>query len=150
MDGNLDVLLTGNFYAPEVETGRQDAGIGIFLKGNGKGRFEYQEVIDHGFFTPYDARSMSLLYDGIFPLVLVANNDGPLQSFAYINATGKGDQFQAGEVYAEMYFKDGTRQRFEPYQGSGYLSAASSFIQIVPGTEKLVFYSADGSERVLK
>jgi hypothetical protein len=38
-DGNLDVLLTGNSYATEVQTGRYDALPGLFLKGDGKGNF---------------------------------------------------------------------------------------------------------------
>ena len=150
LDGNMDLLLTGNFYAPEVESGRQDAGIGVLLKGDGKGGFEYELASETGFFTPQDARSMVMLYDGIFPLFLVANNDGPLEAFAYVNATGKGSNFLPSEINAEMHFKDGSVQRFEKYLGSGYLSSSTNFIQIVPQTEKLVFFSADGTERVLK
>ena len=39
-DGNLDVLLIGNSYAPEVGTGRLDASLGVMLKGSGKGNFK--------------------------------------------------------------------------------------------------------------
>ena len=38
-DGCLDALLTGNFYANEVNMGRQDASQGLWLRGNGRGGF---------------------------------------------------------------------------------------------------------------
>lgn len=150
LDGSMDLLLTGNFYAPEVETGRQDAGIGVFLKGDGKGGFTYLDPLATGFLTPNDARSMAMLYDGAFPLILIGNNDGALETFAYVNGTGKGSHFLEGEFKAEMHFKDGSVQQFENYLGAGYLSSSSSFIQLVPNAEKLVFYKVDGSRREIE
>ncbi|MEC3907876.1 VCBS repeat-containing protein [Tamlana sp. 2201CG12-4] len=45
-DGNLDMVIAGNLYNAEVETTRNDASIGLWLKGNGKGGFsavDYQK-----------------------------------------------------------------------------------------------------------
>lgn len=39
-DGNLDVLLIGNSYAPVVSTGRLDASLRIKLRGSTKGDFK--------------------------------------------------------------------------------------------------------------
>lgn len=150
LDGNLDLLLTGNFYAPEVETGRQDAGIGLLLNGDGQGGFAYQDGLLTGFLTQKDARSMALLYDGIFPLIIVGNNNDAMEAFVYINASGKASSFQPGELYAEMHFKDGTVQRIENYLGSGYLSASNGSIQIGPNTEKMIFFRSYGNKRVVK
>ena len=150
LDGNLDLLLTGNFYAPEVETGRQDAGRGLLLYGDGQGGFAPQDAELTNFVTEHDARSMALLYDGIYPLVLVGNNNDKLEAFIYSKATGVGDHFQAGELYAEPHGTDGSIQRIERYHGSGYLSASSGFIQVGPKTDKVIFYHRDGSTRLLK
>ena len=150
LDGNLDVVLTGNFYAPEVETGRQDASLGLLLYGDGKGNFIPQNPLNSGWHTPDDARSLALLYSDDFPLLLVGNNDAELQAFVYVQGTGAGDRFQPGETYAEMLFKDGSVQRIENYLGSGYLSASTRFIQIGPKTEKLVFFRSNGSVREMK
>ncbi|WP_420322219.1 VCBS repeat-containing protein [Flagellimonas sp.] len=38
-DGHLDMVIAGNLYGAEVETPRNDAGIGLYLKGDGKGGF---------------------------------------------------------------------------------------------------------------
>ena len=38
-DGHLDILAAGNLFDVEVVTPRNDGGIGVFLKGDGKGHF---------------------------------------------------------------------------------------------------------------
>lgn len=38
-DGNLDLIVAGNIFGLEAETVRNDAGYGMFLKGDGKGLF---------------------------------------------------------------------------------------------------------------
>ena len=48
-DNKIDILLVGNFYYNEVETGRQDAGNGLFLKGDGAGNFAPQTIRQSGF-----------------------------------------------------------------------------------------------------
>jgi hypothetical protein len=38
-DGNLDLIVAGNIYDMEAETVRNDAGIGLYLRGDGRGNF---------------------------------------------------------------------------------------------------------------
>ncbi len=38
-DGNLDILAAGNLFDMEIVTPRNDGGVGVFLKGDGKGNF---------------------------------------------------------------------------------------------------------------
>jgi hypothetical protein len=57
-DGNMDILLAGNDYSTEVETGRNDAGIGLVLLGNGKGDFKPLPVTNTGFFVPGDVKAL--------------------------------------------------------------------------------------------
>ncbi|MFK7906248.1 MAG: FG-GAP repeat domain-containing protein, partial [Chitinophagales bacterium] len=76
-DGHLDALLIGNQYPVEVETGRYDAHIGLYLEGNGKGDFEAVKVEESGFLIEGESRSVALLQrgNGRNPLVIVARND---------------------------------------------------------------------------
>jgi hypothetical protein len=75
-DGFLDMLLAGNLYASEVETPRNDAGYGLYLKGNGKGNFEAVTVSESGFFVPGDVKGMEpITVKGIKYLVAAKNND---------------------------------------------------------------------------
>jgi hypothetical protein len=57
-DGKPDLLLAGNDYSTEVETGRNDAGIGLLLIGDGKGEFRSLPVKESGFYVPGDVKSL--------------------------------------------------------------------------------------------
>ena len=83
-DGNLDALISGNFYASEVETPRNDAGYGLFLKGNGNGNFTSVPVYKSGFFTPGDVKDMSTIKVNDQKYIIIAKNDDYLQ-FVKIN-----------------------------------------------------------------
>lgn len=74
-DGLKDLLLAGNNHHSEVETTRSDAGIGTFLKGNGKGEFQPISFMKSGFFADKDVRDMVLFYSSKAKYVLVANNN---------------------------------------------------------------------------
>ena len=80
-DGNHDLLLAGNLYHVEVETARNDAGCGILLLGDGKGKFEVVDRDQSGFFVPYDVKHMALLRSPDQKKILVAPNDHFLQIY---------------------------------------------------------------------
>ncbi|MTH17662.1 VCBS repeat-containing protein [Flavobacterium sp. LC2016-01] len=79
-DGNLDVLITGNMFNSEVETPRNDAGHGLFLKGNGKGKFKSLTALESGFFTPGDVKNMEKIKVQGKNYLLVTKNNSFLQS----------------------------------------------------------------------
>jgi hypothetical protein len=81
-DGAKDLLLSGNFFPFRSETGRFDAGTGIFLKGNGRGDFTPLISPKTGFYAAGDVRDMCFLsdYDSA-GLVVVGRNDQSLQYF---------------------------------------------------------------------
>ncbi|WP_339656566.1 VCBS repeat-containing protein [Flavobacterium frigidarium] len=79
-DGKLDVLITGNMYNSEVETPRNDAGHGLFLKGNGKGKFKSIAAVDSGFFTPGDVKNMEKIKVKGKNYLLITKNNSFLQS----------------------------------------------------------------------
>ena len=45
-DGKQDILLAGNTDHARIKIGKIDAGYGVFLKGDGKGNFEYNGNIE--------------------------------------------------------------------------------------------------------
>ncbi|RRQ48623.1 hypothetical protein DZC72_13110 [Maribacter algicola] len=83
-DGELDLLISGNLYASEIETPRNDAGIGLFLKGDGLGNFEVITVAESGFFAPHDAKDMKPIIVNGKEAILVANNDYFMQLFSLL------------------------------------------------------------------
>ncbi len=80
-DGKKDLLLAGNNHHFEVETTRSDAGIGSFLKGDGKGNFTWLSNKYSGFFANKDVRHIVDLSKQ--KQVLVLNNNDTHQLFRY-------------------------------------------------------------------
>ena len=75
-DSHLDLLIGGNLYASEVETPRNDASVGLYLKGNGKGDFTVINAIESGLYLPYNVRNMIPLHSiTLGKTILVANNN---------------------------------------------------------------------------
>ena len=57
-DGRPDLILVGNDYSVQVETGRMDAGSGVVLLNDGKGGWVVPPNRDHGFWAALDARRL--------------------------------------------------------------------------------------------
>src|SRR5258708_18272954 len=57
-DGNLDVMINGNDFGTEVGVGRYDALNGLMLKGDGKGHFNPQSILQSGVYIPGDGRAL--------------------------------------------------------------------------------------------
>ena len=79
-DGYKDLVLLGNLYGSEVETPRNDASYGHFMKGNGKGKFKAIPANISGLWAEGDIKDASELYLGKKEkkkkaLVLAKNND---------------------------------------------------------------------------
>lgn len=81
-DGAIDLLLVGNSFETEVETGRFDAFNGLLLRGTGAG-WRPVHPTESGFFFPANGRYLARLRraDGS-SLIVAAGNDGPLAGFA--------------------------------------------------------------------
>ena len=78
-DGNPDLVMVGNSYETEVETGRYDASIGDFLKGDGKGNFIPVPVTQSGFFNDKNARSMKEVTLNGKKVLLIGNNNDAMK-----------------------------------------------------------------------
>jgi hypothetical protein len=76
-DNNQDIVIGGNLFVSEVETGRADAGKGRILIGDGKGNFKPLSVMQSGLYIPNDIRDIKLINTATLDvsLLLVANNN---------------------------------------------------------------------------
>ncbi len=83
-DGNKDILVAGNLYVSEIETPRNDAGVGLVLLGDGKNNFVPLATRSSGFSVPYDVKKIVKISVGDENYVLCGVNDGPVHSFKLI------------------------------------------------------------------
>ena len=80
-DGHLDLLVAGNLYQTEPNTPRADAGNGLWLRGDGKGKFISVSPAESGFLAPLDASGLAVVRTASGPMILVANVADSLQLF---------------------------------------------------------------------
>jgi hypothetical protein len=82
-DGKLDLFCAGNNFGPEPNTGRFDGGLGVLLKGDGKGGFTALSPAQSGLIVIGDARSAAVIMPagGKHPAIAVSRCDGPVLLF---------------------------------------------------------------------
>ena len=77
-DGHLDLLLGGNLYEAKPEVGRYDASRGAFIKGDGKGNFQWIENSQSGFIVEGQVRDIKKIkLKSKEAVVVFRNNDSP-------------------------------------------------------------------------
>ncbi|GAA4236486.1 VCBS repeat-containing protein [Postechiella marina] len=79
-DGALDALIAGNLFASEIETPRNDAGHGVFLKGNNNGTFEAIPTSKSGFFVPGDVKNLCTIKTNNEHYIIAAKNNDSIQT----------------------------------------------------------------------
>jgi enediyne biosynthesis protein E4 len=82
-DGNADLLLAGNFFPFRVQQGRCDAGIGLFMKGDGKGNFHPLPFKQTGVYIPGDVRDMVEIKGRKDRQIVVSKNNDRVQLLMY-------------------------------------------------------------------
>ncbi len=78
-DSIPDILLCGNDYSTEVETGRNDAGIGLLLVGKGNQTYSPVDVLTSNFYVPGDSRCMEKIRVGHLDAFLIGKNKSSIQ-----------------------------------------------------------------------
>jgi hypothetical protein len=83
-DGKQDLLLAGNSFSSDVESGRYDSGNGLLLAGDGQGNFSVILPSESGFWAVGVVRDMPpvKLANGK-TLILLAKNNDHLEAYAY-------------------------------------------------------------------
>jgi hypothetical protein len=80
-DGHRDLIVAGNLYDAEPNTPRADAGNGLWLRGDGQGRFTPVPASESGFLAPLNVAGLALIDTPAGKAVLVANTGDSLQTF---------------------------------------------------------------------
>ncbi len=135
-DGNLDVFLAQNSFAPQVETGRMDGGTGALLRGIGNGSFEAIRPDRSGIIAAGDAKGVALVdvNNDRWPDLLVANNNAAMQVFESVPPAGarslkvelKAPSALAIGALVKLELKSGKTLIHEVAAGGSYLSQSSN------------------------
>ena len=127
-DAFLDLLLVGNFYPVEVETGRYDAHKGLFLKGLGNGKFKDLGRVNSNLGLNGDAKALVMI--GLGPdrkaAFLVAQNNAELIMISPNESFNLSVDKGAGQ---KQKLPNNAFRKMEVYLGSGYLAQSGNFIR---------------------
>ncbi len=76
-DGNMDLILGGNFFGTRVKFGRYDANKGSLLLGDGKGNFKPTSILENGLNIDGEIRDITkiVLADKTEMMLFVRNNN---------------------------------------------------------------------------
>ncbi len=80
-DNHLDLVAVGNNFGPEPSTGRFDGGVGVVLKGDGRGGFTALNAAQSGLLVIGEARAALAVPGAKGARLVVATNQGPLLLF---------------------------------------------------------------------
>ncbi len=148
-DGNLDVVINTNDYGTEVTTGRYDALNGLMMKGDGKGNFIPQSILESGIFIPGNGKALiKLRSKNENYLLAAAQNRGPLKVFELKNNV-TNISLNPNDVSAEILFKNGKKQKEEFYCGSSFISQSARFISINKNVASVSITDSNGKVRKL-
>jgi hypothetical protein len=91
-DGLLDLVIAGNMYGSDVDAVRNDASIGLFLKGDGAGNFEPVVALKSGLFIKGEVRQIAIIHLGQDKTrnILVAKNNDFMQLIKINDEKAKG------------------------------------------------------------
>lgn len=145
-DGFLDLVGVGNSYAPEPLYGRMDASIGTVLIGDGQGGFSELDFAKSGFFVRGDGKGLVKLHSSNQTFMLATQNQDSLKAFS-LGVVSSLFTPEADDAYADLIFKDGSKQRIEFYYGSSYLSQSTRTIRLSEGLSDLSVTKYSGDSR---
>jgi hypothetical protein len=145
-DGKEDVFVSQNFFGTDLETGRYDAGRGLWLQGDGHGGFRAVPGAESGVKVYGEQRGTALCdYDGDGRVDLVVSQNGAATKL-YRNVGGKvglrvrlvgggSNGTGIGAVARLGRRRDGGSAAREVHGGSGYWSQDSAVQVMSAGAE---------------
>lgn len=151
-DGNLDVLMVGNDFGIEPNSGRHDAFNGLVLKGDGHGNFIPATIAQSGFFVKGDAKALCKIHTARNEdIVIATQNQDSLMVFSknsdYNKKVIKWISLNKDDFFADITFHNGKKRRIEFYYGSTYLSQSSRTLPIYKDAAEIFITNFRGIKR---
>ena len=148
-DGNIDIAINGNDYGTEVSVGRYDALNGLIMKGDGKGGFAPQTILESGVFIPGNGKALVKIRDAKGGYLMAASqNRGPLKLFG-LRVVSQTIPIANNEVAAIIEYKNGTKRKEEFYYGQSFLSQSGRFVLKNDHIKTITVIDMKGNKRVI-
>jgi hypothetical protein len=131
-DGNLDVVISGNDYGTAPLNGRYDAFDGLLLKGDGKGNFLPQTILQSGIYIPGNGKALAEMRGVNGQTVIAASqNRGYLKLFE-LRKSQPLIAVDDATTDLMMDLGNGKKRKQELYYGSSFQSQSGRYIKKTP------------------
>ena len=135
-DGKEDVYVSQNFFGTDLETGRYDAGRGLWMRGNGAGGFEAVSGKESGIQVYGEQRGAALCdYDGDGRVDLAVSQNGAATQLFHnrggkvglrVSVVGRGRNGNGFGAVLRLGDESGWGAARELHAGAGYWSQDSA------------------------
>ncbi len=141
-DEYLDLIVGGNDYGIELIQGRADAMQGLVLLNDRKGGFRPQTLIESGYFSPGDSKSLIRLHTNQKSDLFI--NMINLDSLIIHRYTLNGQSYlvQTQEYTGVAEFSDGKKRKTEYYSGNSYKGQSSAWHMLPPRSNQITLQNA--------
>lgn len=146
-DGNMDVVMSGNDYGTDVTIGRYDAFNGLLLKGDGKGNFAPQSILQSGIYILGDAKALVRLSGPGNKYLLAASQRNDAMKMFELKRPLRIIKLQPLDSYAIIKYKNGKTTREEFYYGESFLSQSGRFMKLDDLMSSVTIYDEFGHGR---
>jgi len=153
-DGIPDLLMVGNDYGMEPFTGRHDAFMGLYLKGDGKGGFSPQTITKSGFYVKGDGKALAVIHSAQNKDLLIASqNQDSLKVFSPQLKGGNNTHcinLKPQDFFADVTYKNGKKKHLEFYYGSTFLSQSTRKVAVDDDVASVFVTDYKGVKRQMK
>jgi hypothetical protein len=147
-DGNLDVVMNGNDFGTEGSIGRYDALNGLMLKGDGKGGFKAQSILQSGIYIPGNGKALVKLRDTKNHTLLAASQNKDKLKLFQLTATAKTINALPDDAYVIINYKNGKTAKQELYYGNSFLSQSARFVTLSNDVKSITIFNNKGNKRI--
>jgi hypothetical protein len=146
-DGNLDVMINGNDFGTEVGVGRYDALNGLMLKGDGKGNFKPQSILQSGIYIPGNGKALVKLQSNSGNYILAASQHRDTLRMFELKRKVNNIRLLPDDESVIVTYKNGAKQKQEVYYGSSFLSQSGRFITVNKDAKQVQITNNSGHTR---
>ncbi|SDL60404.1 VCBS repeat-containing protein [Kriegella aquimaris] len=147
-DGYPDVIGVGNNSQMEVISGWNNTSKGFYLSGDGNGNFRAVQGGKSGFLIEGEARALAGWVTDRSRFLIASVNSDSLRVFkSDLDSEVSRFPLRPDDVWANIYYNNGVKSKFERYLGQGYLSQSLDDMLISPSMDSVVIYNRAGNSR---
>jgi hypothetical protein len=117
------------------------------LKGDGKGGFKAQSILQSGIYIPGNGKALVKLRDNKGALLLAASQNRDYVKLFKLKNSTRNIAVAPNDAYAVIAYKNGKTEKQEFYYGSSFLSQSARFITRSPDMQSVIIYDNTGHKR---